>query len=177
MGKPSQSKPKALTAPPRGRLRCSRKVCHHHPKPSPWTDSPRSGRDVALATEWGAGGCERSEQTEGVCRKNPLSHRCAMPAPPRGELLYLFRSAVIKLPLRGKTSPAPGEDVTAGDKRGNLDATNGSGLRGFRREQHPFRQNLRLCHLPQGDGFSLWRQTFRHCQKAPPWGSWRAQRD
>ena len=25
-----------------------------------------------------------------------------------------------KLPLRGKTSPAPGEDVTAGDKRGNL---------------------------------------------------------
>ena len=24
------------------------------------------------------------------------------------------------LPLRGKTSPAPGEDVTAGDKRGNL---------------------------------------------------------
>ena len=25
-----------------------------------------------------------------------------------------------KLPLRGKTSPAPGEDVTVGDKRGNL---------------------------------------------------------
>ena len=24
------------------------------------------------------------------------------------------------LPLRGKTSPAPGEDVTAGDKKGNL---------------------------------------------------------
>ena len=24
------------------------------------------------------------------------------------------------LPLRGKTSPAPGEDVTAGDKRGSL---------------------------------------------------------
>ena len=24
------------------------------------------------------------------------------------------------LPLRGKTSPAPGEDVTVGDKRGNL---------------------------------------------------------
>ena len=45
--------------------RC-RKVCHHRPKPSPWTDSPRPGRDVALATEWGAGGCERSEQTEGV---------------------------------------------------------------------------------------------------------------
>ena len=25
-------------------------------KPSPWTDSPRPGRDVALATEWGTGG-------------------------------------------------------------------------------------------------------------------------
>ena len=25
-----------------------------------------------------------------------------------------------KLPLRGKTSPAPGEDVTVGDKRGSL---------------------------------------------------------
>ena len=56
----------AVPAPPRGRLRCSRKVCHHRPKPSPWTDFPRPGRDVSLATEWGAGGCERSEQTEGV---------------------------------------------------------------------------------------------------------------
>ena len=26
-----------------------------------------------------------------------------------------------KLPLRGKTSPVPGEDVTAGDKRGSLE--------------------------------------------------------
>ena len=43
------------------------------------------------------------------------------------------------LSLRGKTSPAPGEDVTVGDKKGNLDATNGSGLRGFAPLLHPFR--------------------------------------
>ena len=47
-------------------------------KPSPWTDSPRPGRDVALATEWGAGGCERSEQTEGV-----HSGRARCPAKPQ----------------------------------------------------------------------------------------------
>ena len=29
--------------------------------------------------------------------------------------------------------------MSRSDKRGNLDATNGSGLRRFRREQHPFR--------------------------------------
>ena len=33
------------------------------------------------------------------------------------------------LSLRGKTSPAPGEDVTAGDKRGNLARER---LRGFK---------------------------------------------
>ena len=32
---------------------------------------------------------------------NPLSHRCAMPAPPKGELFDVFRSAQIKLPFRG----------------------------------------------------------------------------
>ena len=36
----------------------------------------------------------------------------------------------IKAPPERKDFPRPGEDVTAGDKRGNLDATNGSGLRG-----------------------------------------------
>ena len=42
---------------------------------------------------------------------------------------------------------------------GELDATNGSGLRGF--------------SLPQGDGFLRQRETLRHLHKAPPWGSWR----
>ena len=32
---------------------------------------------------------------------NPLSHRCAMPAPPKGELFAIYPSAQIKLPLRG----------------------------------------------------------------------------
>ena len=27
-------------------------------------------------------------------------------------------------------------------------------------------------HLPQGDGFSRRRQSFRQCPKASPWGSW-----
>ena len=39
-----------------------------------------------------------------------------------------FPLSRIKLPLRGKTSPAPGEDVTIGDKRGNLARKR---LRGF----------------------------------------------
>ena len=40
------------------------------------------------------------------------------------------------LPLRGKTSPAPGEDVTVGDKRGNLARER---LRGF--VPNPSREN------------------------------------
>ena len=41
-------------------------------------------------------------------------------------------------------------------------------LRGY-----PFRHRLRRCHLPQGDGFQRWRESFQHSPKAPPWGSWR----
>ena len=37
-----------------------------------------------------------------------------------------------KAPSQRTTSPAPGEDVTAGDKKGNLAATNGSRLGEFR---------------------------------------------
>ena len=40
--------------------------------------------------------------------------------------------------------------------------------------KNPFRHRLRRCHLPQGDGFWRRRQSFRHCHKASPWGSWRA---
>ena len=70
--------------------------------------------------------------TEGGVKKNglnPLSQSLtALPAPPKGELFAIFWLARIKLSLRGKTSPAPGEDVTAGDKRGNLARER---LRGF----------------------------------------------
>ena len=46
------------------------------------------------------------------------------------------------LPLRGKTSPAPGEDVTAGDKRGNLARER---LRGRAREiSHICRMKIRI---------------------------------
>ena len=38
---------------------------------------------------------------------------------------------------------------------------------------YPFRHRLRRCHLPQGDGFSRWRETLRQHRKAPPWGSCR----
>ena len=56
----------AVPAPPRGRL-CTMPGSLPPPlKPSPWTDSPRSRRDVASATEWGTGGCDQREQTEGV---------------------------------------------------------------------------------------------------------------
>ena len=50
---------------------------------------------------------------------NPL-RLTAFASSPEGGAFCIFRSAPIKLPLRGKTSPAPGEDVTVGDKRGNL---------------------------------------------------------
>ena len=45
---------------------------------------------------------------------NPLSHRCAMPAPPKG-------GALVALTSRWQKAPPSGE----------LDATNGSGLRGL----------------------------------------------
>ena len=62
---------------------------------------------------------------------NPLSHRCAMPPLPKGEARALPEAFSLCpntlatsfrpwLSLWGKTSPAPGEDVTAGDKKGNL---------------------------------------------------------
>ena len=73
-------------------------------------------------------------------------------------MLYLPEGAE-KLPLRGKTSPAPGEDVTVGDKKGNLDATDGSGLRGFAPGDTPSvfasqihlpRKGEVLLYLPEG---------------------------
>ena len=45
------------------------------------------------------------------------------------------------LPLRGKTSPAPGEDVTEGDKRGNLARER---LRGFLQLSYFFASFIRL---------------------------------
>ena len=39
---------------------------------------------------------------------------------------------------RGMTSPAPGEDVTAGDKKGNLAANVVSRLRGYWRKRSAF---------------------------------------
>ena len=50
--------PQALRASsPKGTpLPLYRKLYRYRQKPSPWTDSPRPGRDVAPATEWGAGG-------------------------------------------------------------------------------------------------------------------------
>ena len=44
----------------------------------------------------------------------------AVPPLPKGRGFLLLAENTKKLPPRGKTSPAPGEDVTAGDKRGNL---------------------------------------------------------
>jgi hypothetical protein len=41
-------------------------------------------------------------------------------SPEGGRFICTDRKLQKSSPLRGKTSPAPGEDVTAGDKRGNL---------------------------------------------------------
>ena len=43
-----------------------RKLCRRRQKPFPWTDSPRPGRDVALATEWGAGGIAVGDDGRGA---------------------------------------------------------------------------------------------------------------
>ena len=59
--------------------------------------------------------------------------------PREGEVLLYLPEDAKKLPLRGKTSPAPGEDVTVGDKKGNLAANAVSRLRGFAPLLHPFR--------------------------------------
>ena len=57
-----------------------------------------------------------------LSRENPLSHRCAMPAPPKGGALFV---------LTGRWQKAP--------PSGELDATSGSGLRGFSCEKQPER--------------------------------------
>ena len=49
-------------------------------------------------------------------RERTLSGSLRSPAPPKGGAFCIFRSAQIKLPLRGKTSPAPGEDVAQRQK-------------------------------------------------------------
>ena len=43
-----------------------------------------------------------------------IAARCQLPR--KGELFVICRSVQIKLPLRGKTSPAPGEDVAQRQK-------------------------------------------------------------
>ena len=110
----------AVPAPPRGRL-CAMPERFPSPlKPSPWTDSPRSGRDVASATEWGTGGCDQREQTEGV--PPPRSGLAlsviadAMPPLPKGEALAKPHTLQFnrKLYRHAKGSPF-GRAVTEGD--------------------------------------------------------------
>ena len=56
-------------------------------------------------------------QADSLDWRNPLSQNLTvLPAPPRGELFASFRSAQIKLPLRGQISPAPGENVAQRQK-------------------------------------------------------------
>ena len=81
----------AVPAPPRGRLCAMPETLCHRQKPSPWTDSPRPGRDVALATEWGAGGIAAGDDGRGDLRSGALCTSArnfpAMPrALPLGEL-------------------------------------------------------------------------------------------
>ena len=51
---------------------------------------------------------------------NPLRHRCAMPPPPKGGGFALLTGRCQKAPPERIDFPRPGEDVTTGDKRGNL---------------------------------------------------------
>ncbi len=86
---PPQALPRQL--PQGDAFALCRKLYRHHQKPSPWTDSPRPGRDVALATEWGAGGITVGDDGRGDLRSGALCTSArnfpAMPrALPLGEL-------------------------------------------------------------------------------------------
>ena len=124
VGSPSQSKPIGFASSPKvGAL-----------------GSPRKVHLFAKASPFGRGGCEQSEQTERArtltaarihnrfCLPNikkPAGrtvHRClsaGFSVKQRGVLLYLSTDGE-KLPPERKDFPRPGENVTAGDKRGNL---------------------------------------------------------
>ena len=87
-------------------------------------------------------------------RGNPLSHRCAMPAPPKG-------GAFMNLPVSTNKAPPSGE----------LDATSGSGLRGFSRplgEGGLPRSGKTEGVLP-ASGFILEPETFRRCSCLSLW--------
>ena len=87
-GQPSQSSPDGLASSPKGRaLGMTAKLPGKSQSP-PY----------------------RKERLPSQSRLTP----CQLPR--KGELLDIFRSARIKLPLRGKTSPAPGEDVAQRQK-------------------------------------------------------------
>ena len=70
---PSVCSLRSQPAPPRGRLMVLPQSFPPLLKPSPWTDSPRPGRDVALATEWGAGGIAAGDDGRGTHTKSTAS--------------------------------------------------------------------------------------------------------
>ena len=70
---PSVCSLRSQPAPPRGRLMAMPETFPPPLKPSPWTDSPRPGRDVALATEWGAGGIAAGDDGRGTHAKSTAS--------------------------------------------------------------------------------------------------------
>ena len=115
----------------------------------------------SLFTEKGRGGKRQMPRwfpTETVARRkglaslsreNPLSHRCAMPAPPKGGVLFV---------LTGRWQKAP--------PSGELDATSGSGLRGFSCEKQPERFSPQVppkaqcgCWVPQPDSGSHFKSS------------------
>ena len=87
-----------------------------------------------------------------ACALSVIAARCHLPkgrGKSTAENFLIAPNALVLnftawLSLRGKTSPAPGEDVTVGDKRGNLARER---LRGFKNKTHKFR---RTCASWQG---------------------------
>ena len=75
------------------------------------------------------------------------------------------------LSLRGKTSPVPGEDVTVGDKRGNLARER---LRGRARLTSAAPHPALRATFPRRVKASAVGETLRQHRKASPWGSCRA---
>ena len=73
----------------------------------------------------------RSQPPSPRGRLNPLSHGLRRASSPEGGALFVLTGRCKKAPPERTDFPRPGENVTAGDKRGNLAATIGSRLRGL----------------------------------------------
>ena len=119
-GSPSQSKPCGFASSPKGRA----------------LGSPRKLHLFAKASPFGRGGfAQQRRRGRGCFPLDPLSHRCAMPAPPKGGAFCHLPVGTNKAPPERKDFPRAGGRCRAATK-GGIWRTNVS-LRGFSSQYLP----------------------------------------